>query len=75
MTDVYNFVLQNYDQQKCTCVIFLGLKKAFHCVDHQILLSKFYKTCNCCSERLLSSAFCLLLLLLCDCLFCLLLAS
>ena len=43
ITDVYTFVLQNRDQQKFTCAIFLDLKKAFHSVDHQILLTKLYK--------------------------------
>ena len=37
--DQHNFILQNCDQQKFTCAIFLDLKKAFDCVDHQILLT------------------------------------
>ena len=40
IADIYNFILQNCDQQKITCAIFLDLKKAFDGVDHQILLTE-----------------------------------
>ena len=40
ITDIQNKLLQNLDDNKITCTIFLDLAKAFDCVDHEILLRK-----------------------------------
>ena len=40
MTSIYDELLQNLDDNKVTCSIFLDLHKAFDSVDHTILLKK-----------------------------------
>ena len=39
-TSIYNKLLQNMDDKKVTCSIFLDLQKAFDSVDHTIILKK-----------------------------------
>ena len=40
---IYNDLLNNIDQNACTCCIFLDLSKPFDTVNHSILLQKFEK--------------------------------
>ena len=40
ISDIQNKLLQNLDDNKITCTIFLDLAKAFDCVNHEILLQK-----------------------------------
>ena len=40
VTSIYDELLQNLDDNKVTCSIFLDLRKAFDSVDHTILLKK-----------------------------------
>ena len=35
VTEVYNKLLQNFEEQKHTCAIILGLAKAFDSVNHE----------------------------------------
>ena len=41
--DIYNQILQNLNEKKITCSIFLDLAKAFDCINHDILLKKMEK--------------------------------
>ena len=43
VTEVHNKLLQNFEEKKHTCAIFLDLAKAFDSVDHGILLNKLEK--------------------------------
>ena len=43
ITEVYNSLLTNLENNEHTCAIFLDLAKAFDSVDHQILLKKLEK--------------------------------
>ena len=43
MFDVVSLLNKNTDNEKCTCLILLDLKKAFDTVDHKILLAKLEK--------------------------------
>ena len=43
ITEVYNDLLNNLEDNKFTCAIFLDLAKAFDSVDHKILLRKLEK--------------------------------
>ena len=43
VTEVYNRLLDNLENKKYTCAIFLDLAKAFDSVDHKILLQKLEK--------------------------------
>ena len=38
--DIYHQILQNLNEKKITCSIFLDLAKAFDCINHEILLKK-----------------------------------
>ena len=38
--DIVNTILSNMDNRKYSCGIFIDLKKAFHTVNHEILLTK-----------------------------------
>ena len=40
VTSIYDKLLQNMDDKKVTCSIFLDLQKAFDSVDHTIILKK-----------------------------------
>ena len=40
VTSIYNKLVQNMDNKKVTCSIFLDLQKAFDSVDHTIILKK-----------------------------------
>ena len=43
VTEVYNKLLQNFEDKKHTCAVFLDLAKAFDSVDHTILIKKLEK--------------------------------
>ena len=42
VTSIYNKLLQNLDNKKITCSIFLDLRKAFDSVHHDIILKKLH---------------------------------
>ena len=42
ITTIYDKFLDNLDNKQYTCAILLDIKKAFHTIDHQILLKKLY---------------------------------
>ena len=42
ITSFYDKLLNNINENKITCSIFLDLRKAFDSVNHQILLKKLY---------------------------------
>ena len=43
VSEIYNKLLKNMDENKITCSIFLDLAKAFDSVDHRILIQKLEK--------------------------------
>ena len=42
ITQITEEIINNLQNNKTTCAIFLDLKKAFDCVDHKIMLTKLY---------------------------------
>ena len=56
--DIYNQILQNLNEKKITCSIFLDLAKAFDCINHDILLKKNGKVwCTWTSTKIISKLF------------------
>jgi len=44
MDFIHYELISNEDKKLITCTIFLDLNKSFNCVDHKILLQRYYTT-------------------------------